>query len=317
MTTTTCPRCGFVQEGGAECARCGVLFARAHRAGATGPRPTAVPAQTKAEPRRVSQPTLAEPPRRGWFGRAYRIFRWVALAVSLTALILMLRKSAPPEIQVDAAAPARAEAKMERAYAAAAAGRTEPVELDEVELNGWLHRNLALAPAAGSAPGSDASVEEMRSNVKDVKVQLVDDRVHAWVLFHVYGKDLTLTLEARLFAQNGSLRLQPTAGWLGSLPVPRSALDRGFARAFSDPANAEKFRLPSDVADVHVEGGRLVIVPAVGVAHSPAAGVPAQSYVPGGRPAVPPETAPEPEGEVAPEPSPEQGNAEEGSGGTQ
>jgi hypothetical protein len=71
------------------------------------------------------------------------------------------------------------------------------------------------------------------------------------------------------------------------------------------------------VADVRVEGGRLVIVPAVGAPHAPAADVPARSYVPDDRPAVPPETAPEPESELAPEPSPERGSAEEGSGGTQ
>jgi hypothetical protein len=265
MPSRTCPQCGFVQEGGEECGRCGVVFARVHRSRAAAPRPAAPVVGKAAESSRASQPDIEDLPRRGWFGRAYRVFRWVALAVSLTVLALILRKSAPPAVAVDAAAPARAEDKIRQAYAASATGPARPAELSEAELNGWLQRNLALARASSATPNRDSSVEEMRSNVRDLKVQLVDDHVRTWVLFHVYGKDLTLTLDARVFAQGGSLRLDPIAGWLGSMPIPAAALARGFGRALSDPANAEELRLPPDVADVRVEGGRLIVVPVGGV----------------------------------------------------
>jgi hypothetical protein len=117
MAATTCPRCGFVQEGGSECARCGVVFGRAHAPGAPHPRPAAQAVAERpqratspaavAGQRHVPSPVSDEPLRRGWFGRTYRILRWVTLAVLVAALLLILRTSAPPEVQVDAGASAR------------------------------------------------------------------------------------------------------------------------------------------------------------------------------------------------------------------
>src|SRR6266566_4228760 len=92
---------------------------------------------------------------------------------------------------------------------AVAIGRPATLRMDETELNSYLATHLALAdngapkPAskggAQGAPNSSApttqEVEQMRSNVRDVKVQLIEDRVKAYVLFDVHGKDMTLQLE--------------------------------------------------------------------------------------------------------------------------
>jgi len=48
----------------------------------------------------------------------------------------------------------------------------------------------------------------MRSNVRDVKVQLIEDRVRAYVVFDMHGKDVTLQLEGRLGSANGYLRFE-------------------------------------------------------------------------------------------------------------
>jgi hypothetical protein len=290
MESTTCPRCGFVQDGGAECRRCGVIFARVRPADAAQARPPAPRSSAAAVPSSAVAATATEPRARpGTLRRIYRIFRWVALAASLTVLFLLLHKSRPPEVEVDAQALTRVEAKLGEMQEAAARGVAQPLELDEGELNGWLSRSLALAPPAGgsAAEASGPTVEEVRSNVRDVRVKLVEDRVLAWVLFDFHGKDLTLTLEGRLYAQDGLLRLDPTAAWLGSMPVPRAALQRAVARAFSDPRNVENLRLPPDVADVRVADGRLIVTPAVS---GPSARTPARFYVPGDRPASASET---------------------------
>ena|SRR5438093_9972684 len=49
----------------------------------------------------------------------------------------------------------------------------------------------------------------------------------AYVLFDLYGKELSLTLEGRLSVQDGYLRLSPTRLMLGSLPGAEPARPPG------------------------------------------------------------------------------------------
>jgi len=255
MSESTCPRCGFVQEGGEECQRCGVVFRRFRAplvpSAEARPLPTTVSVAPPAAPE-------AAPPRAGILRRAYHVFRWVALATTVGALILILRTRPAPEIRTDPDALRRAESKWRAVEQSAALGTPQTLTWDEAELNAWLQRNLALARSGGGQT-AEPSVEELRSNVRDLKLQLAGDLLRAWVLFDIHGKDLTLVLEGRLSVKDRRLRLTPTAGFLGSLPLPRKALDGAVARLFDDPQNADKFQLPPDVRDVRVEHGQIVI----------------------------------------------------------
>ena len=98
----------------------------------------------------------------------------------------------------------------------------------------------------------------MRSNVRDFKIQLVDDRVKAYVLFDVHGKDVTLQLEGRLGAQNGYLNFEPVSGQIGSFPIPQSALESAMRHLIGSPENREKLRLPSQIANLRIENGEVV-----------------------------------------------------------
>src|SRR5207245_7363576 len=109
----------------------------------------------------------------------------------------------------------------------------------------------------GAAPTAQ-DVEQMRSNVRDFKIQLEDNRVKAYVLFDVHGKDMTLQLEGRLGAQNGYLNFEPVSGQIGSLPIPQSTLESAVRRLMESPENREKLRLPSQIADLHIENGEVV-----------------------------------------------------------
>ena len=55
------------------------------------------------------------------------------------------------------------------------------------------------------------------------------------------------------------IRLKPTSGKLGSLPIPQMALDRAVRKMFESPENREKFKLPDEVADIRVENSEFVI----------------------------------------------------------
>jgi hypothetical protein len=211
----------------------------------------------------------------------FRIVRWTVYAFALIVLILMLHKSAPPAVSTTPEAAARAEQKFQDVQQAVAQGQPATLHMSETELNSYLASHLVLPAANANAPtpsatpnaaptsgGADAAlnaeqptmddVEQMRSNVKDVKVQLVDDHVRAYVVFDVHGKDMTLQLVGKLGADNGFLRFEPVSGQIGSLPIPQAVLEAAVRKMMESPENREKLKLPSDISNLKIENGEVV-----------------------------------------------------------
>lgn len=209
----------------------------------------------------------------------------VSVVVLLYAFVLILHKATPPDVPIDAQAAARAEQKIEAADLAEAAGHPAKVELDSAELSSYLHQNLALMDENGSTgsaartsgevansnptpvdptasiPGADhATVEEVRSSVKDVRVDMVGDMIMAYVVFNIHGKDLSLELNGHLHAEDGYLKFEPVSGKLGSLPLPQSTLDAAVKRLMSSPENRENLKLPPGIADVRIENGQALLI---------------------------------------------------------
>jgi len=208
----------------------------------------------------------------------FRIVRWTVYAFALVLLILLLHKPAPPTVSTTPEAAARAEQKFQDVQQAVAQGQPATLHMSETELNSYLASHLVLPAANASAPsappnaapsgGADAAlnaeqptmndVEQMRSNVKDVKVQLVDDHVRAYVVFDVHGKDMTLQLVGKLGADNGFLRFEPVSGQIGSLPIPQAVLEAAVRKMMESPENREKLKLPSDISNLKIENGEVV-----------------------------------------------------------
>ncbi len=199
---------------------------------------------------------------------AFRILRWSTYLAALITLILLLHKSPPPRVEATPQAAARAEEKFAQVEQSVAQGQQGTVRLDETELNSYLASHLDLKgdqPAAAATPATGApgaptpeDVEKMRSSVRDVKITMADDRVKAYVVFDVHGKDMTLELEGKLGATNGYLQFVPVSGQIGSLPIPQSTLETAVQRLMESPENREKLRLPPDMSDLHIENGELV-----------------------------------------------------------
>jgi hypothetical protein len=204
---------------------------------------------------------------------AFRFLRWSTYLAAFITLILVLHKTPPPPVEASPQAAARAEEKLQQVEQSLSQGQKATLRLDESELNSYLATHLDLAqniPAVPSttsaasqtteAPGapSAADVEQMRSSVRDVKVQMEGDQVKAYVLFDVHGKDLTLELVGRLRAHEGYLKFEPISGHTGSLPIPQSSLESAVHRLMESPENRDKLRLPPDIADMHIENGELV-----------------------------------------------------------
>jgi hypothetical protein len=213
---------------------------------------------------------------------AFRCLRWSTYLAALITLMLLLHKTPPPAVQSSPQAAARAEQKLEQAEQTVSQGQQTTLRLDESELNSFLASRLEAAaknapaisngsPVAATAPdaspqsatgGSDApsaaDIEQVRSSVKDVKVQMDGDQVHAYVVFDVHGKDMTLNLVGKLSSQDGYLKFEPVSGQLGSLPLPQSTLEAAVRRLMESPENRDKLKLPDDVSDMHIENGQLV-----------------------------------------------------------
>jgi len=205
---------------------------------------------------------------------AFRFLRWSTYLAALITLILLLHKTPPPAVQSSPQAEARAEQKLQEVQDSVSQGQKATLRLDESELNSYLasHLDLAKNAPASSSSAPDAStttdggpdaptaadIEQARSSVRDVKVQMEGDQVHAYVVFDVHGKDMTLDLVGKLGSQDGYLKFVPVSGQIGSLPIPQSTLESAVQRLMDSPENREKLKLPPDIADMHIENGELV-----------------------------------------------------------
>ncbi len=200
------------------------------------------------------------------FKKFYKVFRWIVLIFLVISILLIMKKADPPPVLADPQAAERVQLKMYQAQQAEEAGESHTLELDEPELNTLLASSLALqgregetAAAAAQAEGAQPTLEEVKSNVRDVKIHVEGSFVTAYVVFDMYGKELSLTLTGGLKVVDGYLRMEPTSGALGSMPIPQATLDRAVSRLFDSPENREKFRLPPHINDVRVEDGQIRI----------------------------------------------------------
>jgi len=206
----------------------------------------------------------------------FRIVRWTTYIAAAITLMMVFHAAPPPVIATSAQAAARMEQKVEAVEQTVASGQSATLRLDQTELNSYLASHLDISPAAAATPSTTAApsgptsglptpsgtspeqVEQVRSSVRDVKVELIEDRVRAYVVFDFHGKDMTLQLEGRLAATNGYLRFEPVSGQLGSLPIPQSTLQTAVEKMMDSPENREKLKLPAEITGLRIENGELL-----------------------------------------------------------
>jgi len=206
-----------------------------------------------------------------------RIVRWTTYIAAAITLLMVFHAAPPPVISTSPQAAARVEQKVEAVEQAVASGQSATLRLDQTELNSYLASHLDISPAAAATPRSSTAapadpnpahatplgtsteqVEQVRSSVRDVKVELIEDRVRAYVVFDFHGKDMTLQLEGRLAARNGYLRFEPVSGQIGSLPIPQSTLQTAVEKMMDSPENREKLKLPAEITGLRIENGELL-----------------------------------------------------------
>jgi hypothetical protein len=208
----------------------------------------------------------------------FRMVRWSMYLGAAVSLTMVFHAVPAPVIATSPQAAARVEQKVEAVEQAVSSGQSATLRLDQTEVNSYLASLLDISPSAASSPqdakpaaGADGSiagvptptgspaeqVEQVRSSVRDVKVELLDDRLRAYVLFDFHGKDMTLQLEGKLGASNGYLRFEPTRGQIGSFPIPQSTLETAVSKMMLSPNNREKLKLPAQISDLRIENGEI------------------------------------------------------------
>lgn len=250
----SCPKCGFEQEGEVECVRCGIIFAKFKP-----------PAHIREEvPSRCTASCPAEP---GLVSRIVRVLPWISLALTVSVLLLILKQAPPLAVQTDPQAAERVAEKMARLQLAMQSHQRLSASLNEAELNQWIRENLAVtssqeAQQAGIPvpTGHEATIKEVQSAMKDITIHLTENQLQAYASFVVYGKNVSLQLDGTLETQSGYIRLKPSAGKIGSLPIPSITLDRVAHELFDSPQHRENFQLPAGVESVRVENSSLVII---------------------------------------------------------
>jgi hypothetical protein len=188
------------------------------------------------------------------------VARWISPVVTVVILLLALRVPDPPEVDTAPDARPQAQAKIAEAQQAVQDGSPYRLTLDEAQVNSILHAEAGMpARKLDLQLAGETAAEEAAQEIQDMRVNLIGDRLHAYVLFKRFGTTLALSLEGRLSVVDGRLRFDVDTGKLGSLPIPRPVLVNAVEEAFNSPENREKLRLPPEVADIRVEGGQIVV----------------------------------------------------------
>jgi hypothetical protein len=173
------------------------------------------------------------------------------LTLGVMGLLLILRTAPPPVIHTDPAAARRFAEELQRAETAAAAGSPGVVRADETELNSTLEEYLRAAAGVSTGTGD--------AKVRDMRLGLFADRMRLYVLTSVRGRDITIVFETKVHTSNGYLEFEPLSGKIGALPIPKASLRSAVERMAATPENRKFMRLPSNLRDLRVEDGKIVV----------------------------------------------------------
>ena len=196
---------------------------------------------------------------------AWKIIRWIVLAVLVLVLLLILKKPRPvaepmpPEIAKE-----KSEAfqtKMQNLAESHERGEAGEARFNADEVNAAFQQSAAEQSAMPNpSVTAPPSAPEAPPDVRTVQIAFEDDRATGQFVADLYGKEVYLTVSGKIGVANGYATFEFTEAKIGDMPVPVSLLNPRLQAKLQDPENHEKLKLPDYVADLRIENGQLVIV---------------------------------------------------------
>lgn len=177
-----------------------------------------------------------------------------AIAGAVGIVVLVFHTVALPSVTITTPGPATPllRSNISRTHTSIHANNPRVFRMDEAQVNSWLETQLAQHRNA-ARPGT-------AETLRDVRVKLFGDRMHAYFAFDFRGATVTADIEMKVHSEGGYLSLDVASANLGALPIPRASIETALQKALDSPANREFLRLPDKVRDVYVETGELVAV---------------------------------------------------------
>ena len=179
----------------------------------------------------------------------------------IVVIFLMLQKPAPvssgaasvPELVAGSKSFDAKLIELEKAHEQGVNGTS--IEITENELNGLIQCSAGQLPSEASSPSKPPA--EPAGNVP--QIAMTGDEIMGQFISQLYGKDVYVTISAKLSAENGHLVVHTSGFRIGNLAVPASMADRLIQKKFAEPEMQEKLKLPEFIKDIRIENGKLVI----------------------------------------------------------
>jgi hypothetical protein len=202
-----------------------------------------------------------------------RMISLATLAVSLTALFLVMRKPhpvAPPLPPAAVAANAQSfQDKIGQLDQATARGEqntevrltAQEVTAAIAQASGAMPGQGAVSSTAPASPGQGAALSEDlgpgQPNIKDYQVNFEGDLVKGQFLTQVAGRDVWVTVEGHLGSKDGYATFEPTQFKVGDLSVPISLVNEQLQKRLVE--QRARLKLPDSVGGIKVENGEVVL----------------------------------------------------------
>src|SRR4029077_5148297 len=114
--------------------------------------------------------------------------------------------------------------------------------------------NAGLPTAVPSSP--DAAIAAGEAEVKDYQVNFEGDIARGQFVTQIGGKDVYVTLAGHLGSKDGYATFDPTEFKVGDLNIPVSLVSGALQKKLGE--QRDRLKLPDDIGDIKVEGGKLV-----------------------------------------------------------
>ncbi len=194
----------------------------------------------------------------------WKIIRWGIFACLLFMVLLLFRRPKPvTELMSSDVVKAKSESfdnKLQNLEVLHQRGEAASFHFSAEEINAALQRSLAEQLAASKgAPKGEAGSTELPPGVRATQVALEDDHATIQIAAQLMGREIYLTVSAKVGVADGHVTFDFLDGKIGNLTIPIGLLRKQLEKKLEEPDVQDKLKLPEYITGLQIEKGQLVI----------------------------------------------------------